>query len=151
MGLDAFIKELNRFPRVGLDTTPFIYQYEDHPDYADLTQALFERIERGKARAFTSTLTVTELLSGPKKSRREDLEQEYRRVLDMLPNLTIVPVTLDIAIQAADLRAKYNMRTPDAIQLATAQVMNCPAFVTNDIHLKRVTETQVLVLQDWIG
>ena len=34
--------------------------------------------------------------------------------------------------QAALLRAKYGLRTPDAIQLATAQEAGASSFVTND-------------------
>jgi predicted nucleic acid-binding protein len=46
------------------------------------------------------------------------------------------------------LRARYNLRTPDALQVATALVRRCEAFLTNDARLKRVTEIRVLTLDD---
>jgi len=51
-----------------------------------------------------------------------------------------------IAERAADLRARYNLRTPDAIHIATAIVAGCDAFLTNDLALRRVTELRVLTL-----
>jgi predicted nucleic acid-binding protein len=54
--------------------------------------------------------------------------------------------TNEVAERAADLRARYNVRTPDAIQLATALEAGCDAFLTNDLALRRVAELRVLVL-----
>jgi len=51
-----------------------------------------------------------------------------------------------IAQQAADVRARYNLALPDALQVATALVSNCDAFLTNDIRLQRVSEIRVLVI-----
>ena len=49
---------------------------------------------------------------------------------------------------AADLRARYRLRTPDALQIAAALVTGCEAFLTNDAALRRVTDLQVLVLDE---
>ena len=57
-------------------------------------------------------------------------------------------ITSEIARCAADFRAKYNLKLPDALQIATAIVSNCEAFLTNDTKLKRVTELQVLVIEE---
>ena len=53
-----------------------------------------------------------------------------------------------LAIQAAQIRARYNLQLPDAFQIAVALAANCQAFLTNDVILKRVTELQVLVLDE---
>jgi predicted nucleic acid-binding protein len=46
------------------------------------------------------------------------------------------------------LRAHYNLRTPDALQVATALEFGCQAFLTNDEQLQRVTDLRVLVLKE---
>jgi predicted nucleic acid-binding protein len=51
-------------------------------------------------------------------------------------------------MQAAELRAKYNLRTADALQVASALSVNCDTFLTNDKQLNRLTELRVLVLDD---
>ncbi len=38
--------------------------------------------------------------------------------------------------------------TPDALQIAAALHRGCQAFLTNDITLKRVTNVQVLILDE---
>lgn len=53
-----------------------------------------------------------------------------------------------MAKRAAALRAYYNLRTPDALQLAAALEAGCQAFLTNYIPLKRVTELRVLILDE---
>jgi predicted nucleic acid-binding protein len=58
------------------------------------------------------------------------------------------PVSLAIADSAARLRARYNLRTPDALHVATAINAGCQAFLTNDNTLKRVTELSILILDD---
>jgi predicted nucleic acid-binding protein len=42
-------------------------------------------------------------------------------------------------MQAASLRARYGLRTPDALQISVALAAGCSAFLTNDARLQRVT------------
>jgi len=64
--------------------------------------------------------------------------------------LTTLMIERDVAIKAAELRAKYRIRTPDAIQIATSIIGNAGAFITNDIALKKVKEIVVLILDDFL-
>lgn len=57
-------------------------------------------------------------------------------------------MTKALAIKAAELRAKYNLRTPDSIQLATAIEYNADYFLTNDIRLKSVAEINSIILSE---
>jgi predicted nucleic acid-binding protein len=61
-------------------------------------------------------------------------------------NFRTLPIDVTTATSAADLRARYNLRTPDALQIATAITAGCNAFLTNDAALQRVSELRVLVL-----
>jgi predicted nucleic acid-binding protein len=62
-------------------------------------------------------------------------------------------VALDLAVadRAAALRGQYRLRTPDAIQLATALEAGADAFLTNDQQLSRVTEVPVLLIDEIAG
>ena len=60
----------------------------------------------------------------------------------------MLPITVESAELAAELRARYSLRTPDALQVATALVRRCEVFLTNDTRLKRVAEIRVLTLDD---
>ena len=50
--------------------------------------------------------------------------------------------------RGADLRAKYNLRTPDAIQVATAWVAQATAFVTTDRALTKIREVPIVALEN---
>jgi predicted nucleic acid-binding protein len=63
-------------------------------------------------------------------------------------SITFVPINQNMALQAAELRARYNLQLPDAFQVAIALAAGCEAFLTNDTMLSRVTELRVIVLDD---
>ena len=93
-------------------------------------------------------VTLTEVLTQPKQKGNTTVEQEYRDLLLYSRNFKLLPIEADIAERAADLRARYHLRTPDALQIAAALIAGCQAFLTNDPPLKRVIELRVLVLDD---
>jgi predicted nucleic acid-binding protein len=60
--------------------------------------------------------------------------------------MTLRAVDVEVAERASELRAKYNVRAPDAIHAATSIVEGADAFITNDTRLKRIAEVNVLLL-----
>ena len=64
------------------------------------------------------------------------------------PHLEWIAPSLEIAVLAARLRAQHNLRTPDAIQAATALSAEATGFISNDKDFKRVAGVDVLVLAD---
>ena len=51
---------------------------------------------------------------------------------------------------SARLRAKYSIKTPDAIQIAVGILYGANNFLTNDPVLKKVPEIKVLILDDYL-
>ena len=76
------------------------------------------------------------------------LAQEYREILLNQESLTVVELTPDIAETAAQLRATYNLRSPDAIQMATAIREGASFFLTNDARLPSLPGLTVSVLDN---
>jgi predicted nucleic acid-binding protein len=106
---------------VGLDAAPLIYFIEEHPVYFRLVEPFFAAVEQGDVQVVTSMLTVTEVLVHPYRYGNQRLAEEYSDILLRARNVSTFPVSPEIAMEAARLRAWYGIRTPDAIQLATAQ------------------------------
>jgi predicted nucleic acid-binding protein len=136
--------------KVAVDTMVFIYAFEEHPVYRGILKSFFRALENGEMDAITSTLTITECLVQPYRKKDFALSAQYLVLFRNFPNLSIIPLTDDIAERAAFLRAQYNLRTPDAVQLATALVSGCHAFLTNDDRLLVVEGIRVLVLDQVI-
>ena len=147
-GVDAF---LSRHKKVGLDTMVFIYHLEDHPRYVSLTQRIFEALEAGENHGVTSVIALLELLVRPKVEGREEVAREYLHLLTTYPNLAILAIDVGVAEIAAELRAKYGVRTPDALQLAAAVQAGATGFITNDRRLEAVKELEIGVLDDFLG
>ena len=105
---------------LGLDTAPLIYFVEENPDYLEIVDAFFEALARGEFRVVTSIVTLVEVLVYPLRAGNTELAQQDRDILFNQENLVTVLVSPEIAELASQLRAVHNLRTPDAIQMATA-------------------------------
>lgn len=132
--------------RIGLDTNAFIYYIEEHPVLMEKVKIFINKIEGGEAIGITSYVTLLELLVKPMREGRFDLVDKYRAILSS--KLEMVPLDEIVSVKAAELRAKYGVRTPDAIQLASVIHKKGDVFVTNDRGLKRIEEIKVLILED---
>jgi len=136
--------------RIGLDTNVFIYFLEGHPRYGAWCASLFALIERGQNPAVTSTVTLLELLVQPYRDQKEELAQTIFALTSTYPKLEWIPLTMDLADRAAELRARYRLSTPDAVQLATAIGHKAVRFYGNDRGLRRVKEIECIILDDLV-
>ncbi len=112
-----------------VDTAPWIYWLEDHPQFASRFAALFEAADEGQLRLALSTVTLAEVLIGPIKAGQMALAKRYETALSQYD---LMPLTASVASLAAQLRVQYRLKLPDAIQLATALDMGAAALVTHD-------------------
>lgn len=134
--------------RLFLDTAPVIYLVEKNPAYVNLVRAVFQRLDSGQLQAITSPVTLAECLVHPLRQGVFQLRQDFINVVVNGAGTTFVSLDQTSGEVAGGLCAQYNLRLPDALQLAAALSAGCEAFLTNDAQLKRVTELQILVLDD---
>lgn len=146
MGLEALDAFLGRHSRVALDTSVFIYQLEADPRYLRLTDHIFSWLERPASRAVTSTITMTELLVKPYRDSDEQRADEFYGLLSTYPNLDWLAPNLEIADLAARIRARHQLRTPDALQAATASHAGATGLIANDPVFRRVAALDTLLL-----
>lgn len=143
--MTSFPKNL-KGQKVAVDTMVFIYAFESHPTYLPLVRPFFDAVEQGELEAVTSTLTIAECLVHPYKKKDVMLVARYRVLFRNLPNLSVLPLTEEIADKTAFLLAHYHLKTPDAIQLATGLAAGSRSFLTNDENVPSVEGIQVIVL-----
>jgi predicted nucleic acid-binding protein len=127
-----------------LDTAPIIYYIEDHPKFRIKLNELFELNATGKIHFQSSVLSLLEVLILPIRKKRFDIAELYQQILSNSDNFELFEITPEIAIKSAELRARYNLKTPDAIQIATAIIKKADHFLTNDNELKKITEINIL-------
>lgn len=125
---------------LGLDTVTIIYFLERHPAYYSTAREIFSCIEESRFAAVMSSLVFAELLVPAYRAGKPEEAERVMQILTAFPNLEIAPLTPAIAGEAARLRARYGVRTPDAIHLATAIDRKAAGFITNDIGLQRLQD-----------
>ena len=68
---------------------------------------------------------------------------------DLIHSLgSLVYLDANIVVYAADIRAKTNLKLPDAIHVATARSLGCKTLLTNDQVLCPITAPQVRLLSE---
>lgn len=92
-----------------------------------------------------SDLTRLECLVKPIKEEDDDLIKQYNDFFS-LPSNFLLPFNTKIFDLATNLRAKWKIKTPDALHLANAIVWKCDEFWTNDEHLLSVAENQIHIV-----
>ena len=138
-----------RGSRVYFDANPIIYFIEQNTQFAEAVTPLFEMIGDGSILAFTSELSLTEVLIKPIRDNRIQVIQTHKELLLDPELFTLISPNQDTFLLAAELGGKSSMRTPDAIHMACAIESKCKYFITNDKGIKSiggVTVVQILEL-----
>jgi len=143
MGLDLKSSDI-----LFLDTAPFIYFFEQHPDYFPALEMMFDRLYKTGAQAITSIITYIELTTHPARQGERQLVRKYRDYLTNSDNISLFPLDLSIADHAVELRAQHHFKTPDAIQLGTAVACGADYVITNDKDWRRFEEVRVVMIGD---
>jgi predicted nucleic acid-binding protein len=131
---------------VYLDTAPLIYFIEGHSSHQRTLARLFSLADKGELTFVTSTITLLEVLVKPLREGRSSIARQYKDILTNASGIEIVDITAAVAEQAAILRGKYSLRTPDAIQLAASIDSAADVFLTNDLRLKAISEVDVVTV-----
>lgn len=129
---------LKRGELVALDTVTLIYFLEKHPVHYPTVRQLFRQIETGRLSAVMASLVFAELLVPAYRGGEVETAERLMRTLSNFPHLQILPLAAEIAADAARLRARYGIRTPDAIHAATALSGGAAGIITNDQGLVRL-------------
>jgi predicted nucleic acid-binding protein len=135
---------------VYLDADAFIYSVEKIDPYASVLYPLWLTARAGRLRIQSSELALLEVLVKPIHDRDAALESSFRDLLLHSREVVLTPIGQDTLEEAARLRAA-GLKTPDAIHAATALLVGCALFVTNDAIFHRVPGLPVTVINDVIA
>jgi len=119
------------------DSDVFISLIDDDADRMDAIRCVIDEIENGKAIIIVSTLVRVEVL--PNK-RVPELERKFENFLKNWEQVREVAIDRRVIEVAKRIRESgKNVKTPDAIHLATAIVHGAPIFHTYDKPLIRLS------------
>ena len=124
-----------------IDSAPIIYFLEGHPKFGPRFRPLFDAHATGLLRFAVTTITIAEVLTGPLQASDDALARRYRSILQ---SWQPIGLDVDIAENAARLRASLRLKLADAVQAACALAINAAAIVTHDRDFSRVHSLRVI-------
>lgn len=132
---------------IALDTSVFIYFIEEHPRWIDVVDSILGLAASGR-QLITSEVTLLECLVIPYRAGDLALAERYEAFLCRSRGLSLIPVDRPSLRAAAQLRARYGLKTPDALQIAAALSTSSTSFVTNDRRVPEIPGLRILQLRD---
>jgi predicted nucleic acid-binding protein len=129
---------LGHSERVLLDSSTLIAFHSPLEQAHPLAEHLLRRIESesDRLRGSFSVVSAAEILVRPIRTGQERFTFMHT-FLTQFPNLTVLPMDMVVAVQAASLRATTGIPLPDALVIASGLLAGCDALVTNDERWKR--------------
>jgi uncharacterized protein len=117
-----------------LDACLLIYLTEGHARWADGIGRAMAALP--DARFGISPLVKCECLVGALKRNDPVLQRAYSHIFEQF---VFLDMPEEVYLTAAELRARFGLRTPDALHLSCAQHHRCDALWTNDDRLARAS------------
>lgn len=133
---------------ISLDSNIFIRALDDKGPLGDQARNLLEHIKQIRPGISISTILLEEFFVKVFKQKRESKLDYIMDFLTLGGLVSILEIDKQIAIMAAKIRAKYGIKAPDALHLASAIQSGARFFMTTDRRLPRAVEgLKIIVLQ----
>lgn len=139
MGLNrkGFEKRIQVGDRVLIDTSVLIAYFEPSDGTHAIAVVLIDEfVKNGRNVALVSPVTAMELLVRPLRVAPQGAVHVHDFLVHT-PNLTLLPIDLHVAQEAASLRATHNFRVPDALIIATGIIGQVGHLITNDADWRK--------------
>lgn len=144
-----FRDRLEEAGRVHIDARVLAFHLLADARYLDLTRLLFSGLRTGAVSGQCSAIAVYQLLVEPFRRGRPERAREVWKLLSVYPGLEVLPVSPDIAVQAAEVRARLGGGPERALQIATALGRDADLYLTEGTGLRRIAGMAVLNLEDY--
>jgi predicted nucleic acid-binding protein len=130
---------------VFLDTNIVIYLIETTSTFHARAQTHITALRTANHSFAVSDLVCLECRVWPLRQNDQALLAAYDSFFASA-GVQVFPLTTPVCQRATLLRATYNFKTPDALQLATAIVHGCDQFLTLDGRLSRCPDIPIELL-----
>jgi uncharacterized protein len=134
--------------RIFWDSMLFNYLLNDHPQFADRIQLIFERSIKRRDTLFTSYLVFGEIMAGAEKSpdphKRIAVREGFERF-----GFSLLPFDAGAVAPFSRLRAKTRIKAADAIHLACAASAGMDLFLTGDKDLLKLDVPGIQFIADF--
>ncbi len=127
----------------------FIDRAEANPQWRAVLDELWSMLEGGWIKAVTSELSLAQSLIHPIRAKNRSAQSEFARLISPQSQVLVLPISREVLLEAARLRALHAIEMPDAIHAATAKIARCPFFLTADVLLAQAISARAVNLGQW--
>jgi predicted nucleic acid-binding protein len=106
--------------RLYLDANVFIYALESLSPWMMPAQRILDAVDAGHCPSVTSELTLAECLTKPFQRGQHENARLFEQAIQTRPHFIVSPISREVLIEAARLRASTGLKLPDAIHVASA-------------------------------
>lgn len=119
--------------RIYLDTDGLLELITlERPEDREHFKAIADALAMGDLLLVTSEITILEALVHAVQENDAQRQRLLREFLTPSSFIETKPVNLNVIEDALALRARYGLKSPDAIHIATGIAAGCDAFLTKD-------------------
>ncbi|HSB06966.1 MAG TPA: hypothetical protein VLK23_17455 [Thermodesulfobacteriota bacterium] len=104
MTLSEEHSSISSISSIFIDTAPVIYYIEAHPQFGPLAKEVVSAFQAGNLSAYSSVITLVEVLPKPTESGDERLTRKFAEFLKHGRNLIMIEISEGIAEAAGKLR-----------------------------------------------
>jgi len=145
-----FAERVEEARLVHVDARVLAYHLLGREPLVDLTRLLLERVRGERVRAQSSVVSLYQLLAEPYRRGEAAAAARAARYLSAFPGLELVPVGIEIARRAAQVRARLGGSAGRSLQIATALAEEADLFLTEGSDLRRIVGMEVANLEDFV-
>ncbi len=133
--------------RVLVDSNIIIYLTDAVEPFAEASRSIFQLIEKGGLFAVFSILSIAEVMQGPLRRGLIQNAMDAKTYLLNFPNSICQPVTIQVIEEIGkDPRIEWkNLRTIDALIIASGLVNKVDRIVSNDAHFQSALPEDLVV------
>ncbi|HYB04303.1 MAG TPA: PIN domain-containing protein [Nitrososphaerales archaeon] len=121
----------------GLDANIFISVINKETDYAD-SKKILDWIDDGTIIGVVSTIVIAELRSGYDASGDTQGKDQFLAHILGSSNYQIADVTVQVALDAGNLRASKGLKLPDALIIASTLRHRGEFLISNDLTMGKM-------------
>ena len=148
VGQRRFLDAVKGCRSVALDTSACIYYLEAREPLASLLAPVIRRAAGGGLRIVLSAVVQLELLVGAYKSGDRTAVRRIIQFTERHAGVATYPITRDVVMATAQIRAILGLKTPDALIVGSASIWGAEAVIGNDGdfgRLRQAADIEVLV------
>ena len=133
-------KQESKSEEVYVDSNLFIYASSEEGIISKNAYEIIKRINDGNLIAYTSTLTMDEVLYIIQKKVGREIAAKIVENYIKLNNLNIISVDLEILNKSIEIYRQTNLKPRDSIHLAVMKINKISTMITSDSDFDKIKD-----------